>query len=195
MQALRLYNYQEKNSVNKEEALRLVKADIERLSKQGDPVYDNDRARCDIMAECVLQCEHVWAWNAIRDRTKKKMTFHQFYSDLQIDLHQHVSAGTIQLEDITKALPSPLDPVGVLANLAGDRYGAPPRRPIAHDHLNPQQRCDTRQSPFTPRSRLSRANARCWRCDKHGHFMAECRNPVRSISDAIAARVRHVASL
>jgi hypothetical protein len=62
--------------VNKEEALRFVKADIERLSKQGDSVYDNDRALCNIMAENVLQCEHAWAWNAIRDRTKKKMTFH-----------------------------------------------------------------------------------------------------------------------
>jgi hypothetical protein len=127
MQALRLYHYQEKNSLNKEEALRLVKADIERVSKQRDPVYDNDRARCDIMAENVLQCEHTWAWNAIRDRTKKKMTFHQFFSDLQTDLQQHVSAGTIRLEDIAKVLPQPLDPVGVLANLAGDRYGASPR--------------------------------------------------------------------
>jgi hypothetical protein len=195
MQALRLYHYQEKNNVNKEEALRLVKADIERLSKQGDPVYDNDRARCDIMAENVLQCEHAWAWTAIRDRTKKKMTFHQFYSDLHTDLQQHVSAGTIHLEDISKALSTPQDPVGILANLAGDRYGASPRRPIAQDQPNQQPRRDTRQSPLTPRSRLSRGNARCWRCDKNGHFMAECRNPVRSISDAIAARVRHVASL
>jgi hypothetical protein len=37
VQALRLHHYQEKNSVNKEEAIRLAKADIERLCKQGDP--------------------------------------------------------------------------------------------------------------------------------------------------------------
>jgi hypothetical protein len=36
------------------------------------------------------------------------------------------------------------------------------------------------------------SKAVCWRCDKTGHLMPQCRNPRRSIQDALKARVRYL---
>ncbi len=62
MQALRPHHYQDEK-VGKDAVLSLTKADIDRLSKQGETCYDFDRSRCDTMAEHVLRFEHTWAWD------------------------------------------------------------------------------------------------------------------------------------
>jgi hypothetical protein len=185
LKALRLHRYQDDDTtVDKQKAIQLAKNEIDHLCSQGDPSYDTERDRMDCLAKDVLQREGEWCWPAIRTRNKSATaTFADFVQELETDLLTAVEHGRVDLKTIDN--PRQGEACDVLfqhrRHDGADQYGEPRRReapPLSHE--------TRRRPPF------DMSKAVCWRCDKPGHLMTQCRNPRRSIQDALKARVRYL---